>query len=724
MAEHPDGRPFRSLGKVRLVVLGAIALLSAALVAAPPLAAAAPRPGISGPCAAAPELALDAPTAPALSAAPDSAAWLAFRIAQGQRYTLAASGAALQATIHDSCADGAPTAEVPAAGLAFTALRDGTLYLAVRRDGATAAPAAAASAPQIRLSEAPPPPGATAQTVPPEALRRAAEFLEEWRGSPQAPEWAAAQLSRQVRTLFRPDLKGPAYYEFKVVRLDPLKQTPLPAGFIELSAGQHDYPVSRWDFAGLTPSEQAQQFVPDGSTILQYYKLDTLAYVIEYEPVIITGALTAGTTIANLGDLPSKIVGLDALSPQAATSLDEGLDSTGAEQRVDPQRLPNLKLEPWGSWDELKAGYAATYRPLLAALQDRAAPAWKDEISRATIGETLVKGDVRTVYGLPTQTISAFQVTGTGAGPSFVRQDQLQSGSQTTGLRLTVVGEPADRTTLLDVNVLVQYTSGFSETLKYKIANSAALSIYRVYLPLARAEGGAAPAAAGDATLSDDWGPWRYWWADGDANAIRYGQFDYSGCKSGCGGTSWAMAFAWVDRRAAENHPVWRNHWGLYREGGGLGANAVAPLGQDAGVQSMTTQIRNAIGTFCAFGSGATFPWRMIDAANYVRPRATAAWSMRTRYDPTGLCVLGSCDGSRDLARDQIINRRAPAVVGTGWLSHYPLAFGYAERSKRSCFLFICNTSYSRWFYVNNGWYGANNGWTSADVWFGGVYRP
>jgi hypothetical protein len=95
---------------------------------------------------------------------------------------------------------------------------------------------------------------------------------------------------------------------------------------------------------------------------------------------------------------------------------------------------------------------------------------------------------------------------------------------------------------------------------------------------------------------------------------------------------------------------------------------------------------------------------------------------MSTRYDPTGLCWFGACDGARGLARDAIQNLRQPAIVGTGWLKHYPMALGYAERSKRSCFLWVCWTDYSRWFWVNNGWYGNNNGWTSADVWFGGTY--
>jgi hypothetical protein len=706
---------------VRLAAFGALLAITVLAARSPALAAGARRPG-GEPCVTAPAL-VAGERAGAPVAAADGAAWLALSLRQGQAYSLSVEGGpGLRLRLHAGCAAGAASDDLPGS-LTFTALRDGVVYLEITRDVTTAA----SERPAVAFAEAPAP-SAVAQVVPPDLLRRASEFLEEWRGSHQAPEWADAQLSRQVRLLFRPDMEKPAYYEFKVERLDPAKEAFVPAGFIELAAGEHDYPVSRWDFTGLTPTEEAEQLAPGGSTILRYYKLDTLAYVVEYQPVILEGLLTAGTEIANLGDLPNRIVGLDAIPQQAAPLIDESVDPD-AEQRVDPARLPNLQQEAWPSWDALKTGYAATYAPMLASLVQRSAPAWKLERDRAQIGETLVKGDVRSILALPNGTLSGITVTGAGSAAAYLKQEQLTDGGQTTGLRLTVLAEPADRTTLLDVNVLVQYTGGLSETVKYNIANSAALVASRVYLPLVQvppnARGAAtASGSAGDATLSEDWGPWRYWWADGDASTIRYGQFDYGGCKSGCGGTSWAMAFAWVDRRAAENHPTWGSHWGLYREGGGLGANAVAPLNQDAGVQSMTTQLRNTIGTFCAFGSGATFPWRMIDAANYVRPRATAAWAMQTRYDPTGLCWFGACDGSRDLARNQIVSRRAPAVVGTGWLSHYPLAFGYAERSKRSCFLFICSTSYSRWFYVNNGWYGSNNGWTSADVWFGGIYRP
>jgi hypothetical protein len=66
-------------------------------------------------------------------------------------------------------------------------------------------------------------------------------------------------------------------------------------------------------------------------------------------------------------------------------------------------------------------------------------------------------------------------------------------------------------------------------------------------------------------------------------------------------------------------------------------------------------------------------------------------------------------------------------VIGTGWLSHYPMAIGYAyqERIVRYCFIFCWNdTVYDRWFYVNQGWGGAGNEWVSASTWFAGEIFP
>lgn len=62
-----------------------------------------------------------------------------------------------------------------------------------------------------------------------------------------------------------------------------------------------------------------------------------------------------------------------------------------------------------------------------------------------------------------------------------------------------------------------------------------------------------------------------------------------------------------------------------------------------------------------------------------------------------------------------------------GWLSHYPMAFGYAyqERTVRYCFIWCwTDTVYDRWFYVNQGWGGRGNDWVSASTWFAGEIFP
>ena len=283
------------------------------------------------------------------------------------------------------------------------------------------------------------------------------------------------------------------------------------------------------------------------------------------------------------------------------------------------------------------------------------------------------------------------------------------------------------------IEVALQYTGGTTETLKYAIANHDALPpINAVFLPLIIQSGTESQnIAAVDGAAETTWGPWHFHWVDShnDALAIRYNQIprytgvNTSACWSGCAATGWAMLFAWFDRRAAENHPTWLNHWGLYRVNGGLGANAVAPLNQDAGVNNMTWELRNHLRTYCSGTSGSTSRSDEIRASEYVRPRATAAWRMSTRYDPTGLCWFGACNGARNLIRDQIVYRRAPAILGA--YHHIQMAVGYAWQSERTCFLWWCSTDYNRWFYINKGHGGNGNGWLDwDDVYLGGIYYP
>ena len=649
--------------------------------------------------------------------------WLRFHVDAGRRYQLnVGHTTGLTVDVRDDCNAAANTIPLAKEKMRFTATRTGDYYMLVRRNDAEAAGIDLALAPLAPHRKS----FTAAAEVPNEVARRAADFLEEIKGGDLAPEWAEARVNPEARILYRPDMTEPAYYEFTVEKPTDLGFE--PAGFIQLAAGEHDYPVTHWDVTGMSPTQELQELAPVSQVeVTEFFKLDALSYVAEYETFTPLGLKVEADDVLNIGDIPGRIDGLEGIPAEAAELAGDSLDSDDNAEHEGPEELPLTEQKDWNSWEELKTEYKSEYGPLLDSLKQRASDPWTLDQNLSEYGESLVKGDVRTVMSLPAQTIASIAVSGDGADAQYLEQAEIKDGETLTGLQLTVVGEPEDAQTRLPVEVTVAYAGGESEVIKYAIVRASDLNVNQLYLPFLTATQNQVAAADSSAT-NGSWGPWRYWWADGDAGSIRYGQMsansgvNTSGCASGCGGTSWAMLFAWVDRRAAENHARWRNHWGLYRTNGGTGSNATAPLSQDAGVRNMTWEIRNRIGTFCIFGSGATWPWNMIDASNYVRPRATASWRMRTKYDPTGLCWFGACNGNRDLAKDAIVNLRQPAVVGTGWLKHYPMAYGYAERSKRSCFLWICSTSYSRWFYVNNGWYGNNNGWTSADVWFAGTY--
>jgi hypothetical protein len=217
---------------------------------------------------------------------------------------------------------------------------------------------------------------------------------------------------------------------------------------------------------------------------------------------------------------------------------------------------------------------------------------------------------------------------------------------------------------------------------------------------------------------------WTYYWAAGGGAAQpAYFQFQHNGCYVGCGPTAWAMLFGWGDRQASTGNAYWAPRTGLYRQNGGRGADAVAPLAQDAGVQNMTRELNGQVHTFCAFGSGATAPWDMPGAWNYLNGRTGAAG--RADWNSFGI----KQDWLRDRAIDSIVNRRTPAVIGTGWLSHYPMAFGYAWQTRvvRHTFAFWSwnETVTDRCFYVNQGWGGGGAGdWVDASTWFAGQIFP
>jgi hypothetical protein len=236
--------------------------------------------------------------------------------------------------------------------------------------------------------------------------------------------------------------------------------------------------------------------------------------------------------------------------------------------------------------------------------------------------------------------------------------------------------------------------------------------------------------------LQGDWTAWQEYWAGSHWDQRWYHQMsagqlpNTSGCASGCGATAWAMLFGWADHQAALGNPTWAAHWGIYRQNGGYGDDADAPSSMssiDTGVRNMTWELRQLIATFCLGNNGATYPSTMWWAYAYLIHRSPLQIS--TAANGFGIPT----DDLRGRAAASIMYRGTPAIIGTGWLYHYPLAYGYRWRARtvRRCWLWTCwnTTEYEHGFYVNQGWGGGTEdsgvrGWIPASTWFSGEIRP
>lgn len=213
------------------------------------------------------------------------------------------------------------------------------------------------------------------------------------------------------------------------------------------------------------------------------------------------------------------------------------------------------------------------------------------------------------------------------------------------------------------------------------------------------------------------------YWAGTHEEQPEYNQLLIDDCHVGCGPVAWTLLFCWADRKAEAGDPYWRARWGLYRRDGGIGGNAMAPIDQDEGVNNVIREIHDQTHTFCfpTTDQGATLPSNMSLASYYLRRRSG------TRLDTHWNTFSIPGHRLRRYARDSIRDRGTPAIIGTGFYDHYPLAYGYAwdEVRVRRCFI-ACwyTTTKARWFYVNKGWGGYGNEWVEASTWFAGEIYP
>jgi hypothetical protein len=251
-------------------------------------------------------------------------------------------------------------------------------------------------------------------------------------------------------------------------------------------------------------------------------------------------------------------------------------------------------------------------------------------------------------------------------------------------------------------------------------------------------------APVGSKNLSHNWSAWTFFDAGSADDQRDYNQFTYgtyfssigAACLSGCGATAWMMLFGWADYKSSiPGSGV--NRYYTYREGGtntgsGTSAGGVAPKSMyvgtavNPGLRNATLYIRGRISSVCQVtGASSTLPADMDDARYYLS------------YVGTGLGIDVSYNvffyaenRIKNNTRAEIAYNHRPVVVGTGFGSHYPLAYRYAWRTRPEHWNEGINDGddvvYSEFFYVNNGWgRGGVGGWTDAGVWYSGrLIRP
>jgi hypothetical protein len=547
--------------------------------------------------------------------------------------------------------------------------------------------------------------------VPADVMRRTLDFFAITQ--PFVPEWTEAKLDDVAFPYFRPDINGPAYFEFALH-----DAAGKPAGFIVASTGEHDYPIAHWSTSG--PSLAAGLLNAAGGQALNLYKLSPLTYGAE-TPDLQRLVRAEGEENPMLKVSGLKGTNLASLDTRFEWTPEDGFSQTGLITTP-----VGLSVSEWASWQDLKQNYAGNYEPILKVRREHAAEEWATVRRREEVGISLAPGET---YTMPLIDDPHYTISGSVA--SLIEVEPIPDA-----LRISAIA--AEEGQGVPFDVILRYDDGREETVRFFVID---YERHSLQLPLVM---GGAPAArlrtepampagtAGETILG-----WHFAYADGGFAGQRlYNQIkpftwpNVTSCHSGCGAAAWAMLLGFGDNQADvwPLNPTWLNKFGLYTQSGGVNTpDVAAPLTNDPGVNNMQMEIRREIGTFCLGGSGATWPWSMGGVYRYPE-RRNWAW----------VHVFGGYNFINNEAphiANSIVLERTPAIMLTGSLDtlHYPLAYGYAYARVRDCGwnLFTGYRCEERlrypYFKINPGWgpYSPSLGsWTPASTGYHGEAFP
>ena len=313
------------------------------------------------------------------------------------------------------------------------------------------------------------------EKVPLGVSRLAARHLESIRGAPLAAGADRAMLGPEVCPLYRPDVRGVAYWEFEVVGLKrrPPEGVKSPrlgtgTGFIVVSAGRHDVPVPHWSFDRNPPSRALEQRFaePNGaSPVTAVFRIDALCYVAEDAGKKYLGHLGQ---FPPLVQFPAAAQKLDAYPGSLTAAATRGAPTDKGKSKLTVttagRNPPNAKMQRWGSWAKAKQGYKAAFAKQLAAQKTRAAARWQIEDLLAKFGQGIHAGT-----SLVVPLLRPGKASLAGDGDKLIRMGMLDRP-----------GVPAVELTALDseskgevhFTLELSYADGTAESLPYFVVPS------------------------------------------------------------------------------------------------------------------------------------------------------------------------------------------------------------------------------------------------------------
>lgn len=359
-------------------------------------------------------------------------------------------------------------------------------------------------------------------SIPIEIRRRVAHHLESIRGTDMGRGADISYLGNDVCPIYRPDIKGPAYYEFEVLQSEEVvavtnpgvrgdilsadifrpggisrlytsptadvkkllightgvKNAKLGQGFIIASAGDHDYPIVHWSLEQPPVSIELESIAAkNGKKVARVFKLDSLSYVAEDQ---------TGATVSNIGQMPNVARGLSenilkfegkifstTARPKGSLSNDESAKNIEHVVEGEKGAVPDLKMVASGTWEQTKKKYQEAYTPFLSALKKNAARTWEIDGLISKMGEGIHAGSVHRVALLDPK----FSFKLTGEAIEYVKVNVLKRPGGLSAIELRCEKTPFRREA--SFSLLINYGDKQEEQLNFFIVDREVQSKYK-----------------------------------------------------------------------------------------------------------------------------------------------------------------------------------------------------------------------------------------------------